>query len=332
MCQIPSVRLTLIRAKEYLAHKAPADELNYRLNRVCERYILSGKFMGTMARLKLAAPFGQVALPRGYRTGEGFKVNGRVFEIGNRWWDFLPGKSDAFPGNLMMVNDLGDGHAVMYQPTRLVTAPMIDPTIIIPDFPPGQGTITVAYTGADSAKFSVHMEGKDINEMPITQDFAGPFPQTVTNPFARIGRIKVPQSASTALITYTAPNDNIYGGAVITLAMLEPNEEESYYRRYMIPTLIQQPTVAVEAFCKRRHIEFSRDTDILPFANVGALGLGLDAYELEANGDKTAAGQFWNDGIALLNAELGDANAEDTVPAIRFRYPGRTTPKLTSHF
>lgn len=319
------MRLTLLKAKEYLANKSQADQINYRLNRVCERYLLSGKFMGSMSRLKLAAPFGQVALPRGYRTLEGVKVNGRVYDIANRWWDFLPGKANAYGPVLSIVEDWGDGHATMYVPTRL-TVPY--PTDKATDFPPGQGTIAVDYSGSET--LTLHIEGRDGDEMPISLDFTGK--QTLTNPFARISLIRKQVTDVGMTVKFTGPNDAIYGGAVTTLAIMEPDEEEAYYRKYFIPTLVQQPTVAIEGFSKRRHIEFTRDTDVLPFTNIGALGLGLDAYQAESEGDKTLANQFWADGVALLNSELGDANAADQIPAIRFHWPGNTTPKLTSHF
>lgn len=285
-----------------------------------------------MSRLKLAAPFGQVALPRGYRTLEGVKVNGRVYDIANRWWDFLPGKSSAFGATLPIVNDIGDGHAIMYIPTLLTTAPSPNQALVMPDFPingtSGPGTITVSFTaGGNDPK--VHIEGRDMNEMPVILNFVNS--QTLTNVFARISLIQKQKNPVNVLVTYTAPNDVNYGGVVLTLANMEPAEEETYYRRYFIPTLAQQADIAIEGFCKRRHIEFTSDADILPFTNISALGLGLDAYQAEAEGDKTLADQNWNSGIALLNAELGDANAEDQIPSIRFHYPGRTTPRLTSH-
>ncbi len=329
------MRLTLLRAKEVLAKKSPSDGLDYRLNRVCERLLLNGKFMGSMNRLKIAAPFGQATLPRGYRTLEGAKVNGRVYDIANRWWDFLPGKGSAFGATLPTVDDLGDGHATMYIPTLLATAPSPDQTLVLPDFPvssPGLvplGTITVTATGSDLP--NVHIEGRDMWEMPVTLDFTGTGVQTKANVFARISRIKKQTTAATVVVGYTAPNDVNYGGAVIFLAIMEATEEETYYRKYFIPTLAQQSGIAVEGFCKRRHIEFTSDADILPFTNISALGLGLDAYQAESEGDKTLANQNWDSAVTLLNTELGDANAEDQIPAIRFHYPGRTTPQLTSH-
>jgi hypothetical protein len=57
------MRLTLLKAKEALKGKAPADKLEYRLNRACERMMTSGKYAGSLHRLALAAPYGQLTLP-----------------------------------------------------------------------------------------------------------------------------------------------------------------------------------------------------------------------------------------------------------------------------
>jgi hypothetical protein len=332
------VRLTLSKAKQYLAHKAPNDKLDYRLNRVCERYLLSGKFAGSMVRLALAVQFGQVALPQEFRTLEGAKVSncafgeGRVFDITNRWWRWLPGKGTALGDSLDVIEDFGDGEAVMAVPYLL-------PTLAIPandyrapltnndpryDFPAGQGTFQAVYSGSDS--YPVTIYGRDKNENPVT--LVLPDKSAYANPFARIERIHTGQIPVTIRINFTLPSPD---SRVLAVAIIDGVQEETFFRRYFIPVLASQETAAIDAFVKRRHLEFTSDQDVLPFTNVGALGLGLDAYELEANGDKTGANGFWNDGIALLNAELGDMHAADEIPSIRFHYPGRTGPRLTSH-
>lgn len=123
------MRLTLLRAKEALKPFAPADKLEYRLNRVCERILTNGKFAGSMHRLRFRAPYGQLTLPRYYRTVEGVKVDGRVYDIANHWYEFLPGRSDFKGYSLDAVRDLGDGLGTL-QDLRLggsgyVSAPTI---------------------------------------------------------------------------------------------------------------------------------------------------------------------------------------------------------------
>jgi hypothetical protein len=307
------MRLSLARAKEVFQRKAPVDELEYRLNRVCERFILSGKFLGTMARLQLAAPYGQVALPRGFRTLEGVKVNGTVRDLANRWFDFLPGKRAFFTGNgpYEIVDDLGDGHAIMYSPALLPLLPTQTPpdsTLPTYDFPAGQGTIQATYTGNP---ITITISGYDNNEMPVQLVLVDQTAQT--NPFARISEIHKEQNVS-VLIQYTAPDPD---NRVTTLARMEPNEEETYYRRYFVSTQQSKADVAIEGFCKRRHIEFTSDKDILPFSNISALEKGLDAYQYESEGDETQADKLWAKGIKLLNDELGDAHAPDEMPMLR---------------
>jgi hypothetical protein len=108
------MRLVLGKLKEVVGHKSPPDMLEYRLNRVFERAITSGKWNGTLQILGLVARFGEVALPRYYRTIEGVKVDGYVRDVTNRWWDYLPGKADAYGYSLEYVRDLGDGKATLY--------------------------------------------------------------------------------------------------------------------------------------------------------------------------------------------------------------------------
>lgn len=107
-------RLTLIRAKEALSNKCPADKLEYRLNRVCERIILNGKWVGSLQKIAIAAPFGQIALPGQYRTIEGIRVNGTALEINPKWYSWLPGFHDRTGFSLTGVRDMGDNFATMY--------------------------------------------------------------------------------------------------------------------------------------------------------------------------------------------------------------------------
>ncbi len=333
------VRLTLLRAKEALASKCPADKLNFRLNRVVERYLLNGKFMGSMLRLAVQVQFGQVALAQQFRTLEGAKVSaqpfgneGRVFDITNRWWRYLPGKGGVHSTTLQVIEDFGDGEAVMAVPYLLpqLTVPANDYRFPFSgddpkyDFPAGSGTFTAAYPGATDYKVTIY--GRDKDENPLVLSITDRNP--VANPFARIERIHTEQIPVVIRLTYTLPAPD---SRVLVVAIIDGVQEETFYRRYFIPILRQRPVAAIDAFVKKRHLEFTSDEDVLPITNITALGLGLDAYDLEANGDKTGANQYWQDGINVLNTELGDMNAADAIPALRFHYPGRTKPRLTSH-
>lgn len=311
------MRLTLLRAKEALVKKAPIDELEFRLNRACERLLLHGKFAGTVQRLAISAPYGQLTLPRRYRTLEGIKVDGSVYDIANQWYEFLPGRSDALGYSLAAVRDLGDGWAVMRTPNISST----DPTAPIQDFPAGD--ISVTYSGSEV--LVVNIEGWDANGLPVTLTFNGK--ETHASPFARVSRIHKEQGDVSVIVNFTDTD------AVVTpIALMEPSEEETYYRRYQVDTLVDQPTVAVSALCKRRHIEFASDNDILPFSNLSALSLALDALQFEAENDQGRADELLGSAVELLNAELKDTNGENELPAIRFLYPAGTKPQWTSNY
>lgn len=107
-------RLTLIRAKEVLSDRCSPDKLEYRLNRVCERLILNGKWVGSLQTIAIVASYGQIALPGQYRTIEGVRVSGLALELTNKWYSWLPGFSDMSGFSMTAVRDLGDNYATMY--------------------------------------------------------------------------------------------------------------------------------------------------------------------------------------------------------------------------
>lgn len=312
------MRLTLLRAKEALARKSPADQLEFRINRVCERYLLHGKFAGSLQRLAIYAPYGQVTLPRGYRTMEGVKIDGVVLEMANQWYELIPGQSDSFGYSLNAVRDLGDGWAVMRTPP----IDSMDLTIPQQDFPEG-GTISVSYPGSETLATTI--EGRDQDGVPITLEFTGE--QTLASPFSRISRIHKEIGDVPVTIRYTGED-----AAITTIAIMEPTEEETYYRRYILDNFRLIEQVAAIALCKRRHIEFTSDSDILPFSNISALALGMDALQQEDEGEYARSDQLWAQGVDLLNKELQDTDGDNMFPAIRFLYPGRTQPNLTSFY
>lgn len=318
------MRLTLLRAKEAFRNKAAAENLDFRLNRVCERLLLHGKFAGSLIRLAIRAPYGQLTLPRRFRTVEGVKVDSLVYELANHWYEFLPGKGNPKDFALDSVRDLGDGWAVMHTPQPPAGSPAPTITTLVTDFPQGLGSISVSYPGPTN--YPIKIEGQDEDEVPQELNFTASG-QSFTNPFARITRISTQRSAVRQVVTFTNTDS-----AQTVLAIISPSEEETYYRRYLIDIKSQEANAIVECLAKRRHIEFTSDDDILPFSNVSAIGLGLDALQHEDEDDHTLADQIWNKAVDILNKELKDTNAENTMPGVRFFYPGHSTPNLRSHY
>lgn len=314
------MRLTLLRAKEAVARFSPADELEYRINRVCERFLTNGKFVGSISRLAIAAPYGQLTLPRQFRAVEGINVNGFNYQLGSQWFEFLPGKYSCTPFSMSGVRDLGDGHGILYSPRITETVPL-DPTVPANDIPVG-GTITVDYAGSDVLVTTIY--GADIQGMPVNLPFVGK--QTQANPFARISRIHKEIGKVSVRVTFTTDD------AIQTiLALMEPTEEETFYRRYVIDSIATCAQNAVVVLAKRRHIEFTRDDDVLPFGNVGALENGMNALNFEKENDKTLADSYWATGVKILNDDLNEAMPSDQIPPFRIKWIGGS-PNLTSRY
>ena len=304
------MRLTLLKAKEALAPKAPADLLEYRINRAQERIIVSGKFNGSVDRIALQTIYGDLSLPRQYRTIEGVKIdrnnNGvyTVRSLTNGWYEFLDGKQTLADSNrqgfgMDNVRSLGDGHAILH------------------DLPVGGDLSSI---GAGMILY-----GRDVQGMPLILTFSGE--ETHPNNFSRIERIHKEQTPDVvATLRHTSTD------AVVTdLAVIEPYEEETYYRRYRDDSLTSVAEANVLALVKWRHIETTDDQDILRISNLTALEMEMDSLQFLAEHDVVAADQYHGRAIDLLNEELKDSHSVDEYPVVRFHYVGGH-PNLNSHY
>ena len=310
------MRLTLGKAKELLADHSPADKLEDRIVRSIERILVSGKFNGGMARLALLCEYGDITLPRNYRTVEGVKVdrdsngNYAVRQLTNGWYEFLPGKyslADTASGGYCMdtVRSLGDGHATMHDL-------------------PFEGTLKKTVPGFSTPALPVTIYGRDENGMPTTlvlDDYA-----EHANPFTKIERIHKEQSTLSVQIVHTDDDAN-----ETTMAWMEPTEEETFYRRYREDSLLSIATANVIALVKVRFIAPTSDDDVLPITNITALGFEMDSLNYLAENDVSLSREYHAEAINLLNDELFDSHSVDEIPALRFHYPGGT-PRLTSHY
>lgn len=302
------MRLTFAQAKIELASFAPAAELDRRINRAVEKILLHGKFAGSMHDLALVAHYGQIVLPRYYRTIEGVKVGGVVYDIVNHWWQYLQGKSDLSGFSMRAVRDLNDGWANMY------TLPI-------------GGSIQVSYTGDEV--IDVTLYGTDSEGFPINLRISGN--TTVDNPFVTLDRIQKEKSIVPVKINQIP--DDLTGDDFLDampIAWMDPAETDTYYRRYIIDSLTATAETQIEAICKLRHITLVEDDDVLPIHNLNAMELAMTSLQYYKEDDVVRAQTYLNDAVDLLNKELADNNAS-TVPTIRLNYVGGH-PNLTSHY
>lgn len=296
------MRLTFAQAKKELVNRAPEGKLDIRINRAVERILLHGKFAGSLHTIALVARYGQITLPRWYRTIEGVKVGGFVYDIVNHWWQFLQGKSDFEGFSMATVRDLGDGWATMY-------------------YLPADGNIRVSYTGDETIDVSIF--GTDADGFQKTMKFSGP--ETQANVFTNIDRISKEASEVPVKIDHVAADLT-----ETPIAWMDLAETESYYRRYIVDTLTSTAETTVLALAKLRYIPFTDDEDVLPVHNISALELAMNSLQYYDENDIVVADGYMERSIDLLNKELGDTNS-NTIPAIRFLYAGGH-PNMTSRY
>lgn len=289
------MRLTLGKCKEFLKDTAPAAKLEGRINRLHERILLHGKFQGAIVRLALIARFGQLTPPPFVRAIEGIKFStGRVPQIANRWFDFMPGRFCRTDFCMNLVRDLGDGHATLYDL-------------------PAAGTLSLVAPGGKV--MTIHGSATDF--LPTTLTLTGI--QTNSNFFTGITRIHKEQKSGTMRLTHIA--DDL---TETPLAIMGTFEEETFYHRYRVDGLSTVEESNLEAICKLRHIEFTSEQDVLLISNISALELGMNALQFESENDHTTADKYMGKCIDLLNRELTDSNSDNDIPTIRFRHIGGT--------
>lgn len=300
------MRLTLLKAKEALRHRAPENVLEYRINRCCERLMLNGKFAGSIHTLRLPIIYGQMTAPQNYRTVEGFRLNNHIYDLADQFYQFLPGHSDLVCGcGIDALRDMGDGHAVIY------TLPPL-------------GTLLTNYDGSDAQTLTIY--GTDSDGMPVTLVIPNKS-AAVSNPFSYIDRIHKEQGPVSVRLSHIATDLT-----TTLLALMAPKTEETYYRRYMLDSLSTTASDTADVLAKLRHIEFTDEEDVLPFTNISALESMMDSLQFRKENDVNLADRYEMDAVNVLNQELGDTRANSTIPGIRMIYPGGTTPRLTSHY
>jgi hypothetical protein len=182
--------------------------------------------------------------------------------------------------------------------------------------------------GVLTSTAALTLYGEDSFAMPLTLDLLANV--DAANTFATISRIhndNASISSNPIVLTHTADDTT-----ETILARVEPNESETFYRRYRLDNFINTESAVVEALVKRRHIELVDDNDLLFITNLTALGWAMDSLQYMVENDHTVADGYHSRAVALLNNELQDGHSNDEVPTIKFHYPGGTVPRLQSFY
>jgi len=276
----------------------PEAELRNNINRVLERFICEGKFVGTIQQATITAYEDAndnkfITLPRHLETClRGGKAGYKTTAVQSEWYQYLPQgrgirkSTDAYYGPLQ---DIGEGFVTFRD---IETA----------------STLTLSSSETECAGSYIWIRGKDNNGDKIFSTVdgervegirldLGDGTQTTSQTFKEIYGVE--KTPTTGTITLSATTGSV------TLAKYEAGERAISYRRY----IVDKAWDAVQGIFKRRHVWAISDNDPLYPDSLEAIKLGLMAINAEEKAD-VERGQYYMDrAILLLNAELKEYNA-----------------------
>jgi hypothetical protein len=304
-------RLTVADCRAALYNEVDATDVYSslflpRLNEVCERFMLSGKWKGMVVRLTLPASQGFVTLPRNFQNilvHRYKKIPGPMFTHYHEFSVAGPGEVDsafAYPGFLI---DMGDGFATQ---ADIETA----------------GTATLAPDSVDDVGKVIRLFGEDENGNEIfdSDGLRGinvtlALPSvTTTQQFSRITGITAPQNI-VGYWTLSVSGDQIGSYA--------PGETRPRYRRYQ--TGVTEDNI--EVLAQRRYVPMVSESDWVIPGNLTALRYGFQAMQYESAAQLQEAQAVFARGLAFLNQEArlsrGGAN-----PTLNIRFFGVRGPTI----
>lgn len=295
-----SSRLTLaeVRASLYtLVRPDNANDAEFlrRLNLVCERIMLSGKWLGTKGVIDFASSAdGFITLPRRYQSVLGYTQNNVPRPSYGMFHEYLEGGPGQLDEATMLTGRLVDMGQFPTM-TAITTA----------------GTLRLARgSGSDSAKtvriYGLNADGDTIFDAAGDEGVLVTLSSATvdtTETFSVITGIKKEQTVARVTLSV------VVAGTPTELSVYEPTETAPLYRRYKIG-ITEDP---IRCLCKRRNIPLVDETDWVYPGNLGALGLGLQAIRFEIENDVERADMFWARCYGLLNDELRDNRGGQTI-------------------
>jgi hypothetical protein len=299
-------RLTVADCRAALYEEVDATDINSalfipRLNEVCERFINSGKWKGTVSKVTLPVSTGFVTLPRWWQSALVMRYQKAPYPIFNPFYEFSdngPGEiSDTyhFPGVLI---DLGDGFPTQ---SNIETA----------------GTLRVTIEGAADANKTIRLFGEDADGNVIYSSGNQGVDLTTVNPsattsqvFSRVTGIQAPANMT---MSWTL---NVVNGLTVTqIGRYYPGETRPSYRRYQTG----QTSEAIQTLCNRRFIPVVAETDWVVPGSLSALRYGLKALAFERAGQIDMAGPAFTTALVYLNQEArASRGGASGVPNLRF--------------
>lgn len=284
---------------QHISPNGPDDALvPVRINEICERFFVSGRWKGMIVEVDLDASQGYLTLPRRCESILGITVQNAPKTLFSRWYSFVSGG----PGQITnsdhcgpdVILDAGDNHPIYrdppYETFRL--------RVKVPSTSDRDTGNYVVLKGTDADGNNVHsLDGDEGLLMDL-----GASTNTTTQYFSTVTGVLKPLTNGYITLWAVDAQDN-----ETQIGEYEPGETNISYRRYRIVRSQDAQVPTVRALCKRRFVPvLSESDDIIP-DNMGALKLGLISLKYEDTNDLERATEYFQRALSLLNAELKEA-------------------------
>jgi hypothetical protein len=281
---------------QHISPNGPDDaSVPARVNEICERFFVSGRWKGMLAEVDLDATQGYVTLPRRCESILGITVQKAPRTPFSRWYSFVSGgpgevSNSSYSGPDLVV-DAGDNHPTYrdspYESFRL--------RVKVPNSSDRDTANYVMFkgTGADG-NFVHRSDGSEGLQLIISGA-----ENTTTEYFSSLNSVTKP--LTNGYLTLWAVNS---ANQETQIGDYEPGETSIAYRRYRVLRADQSEAPTVRALCKRRFVPvLSEDDEVVP-GNMGALKLGLISLKYEDTNDLERSNEYFTKALSLLNAEL----------------------------
>lgn len=293
-----------------------------RINELCERFFVSGKWKGMMVETALDATEGYVTLPRRCESILGITVRKMPRTPFGRWYSFLPGGPgevdlESYSGPDVVV-DQGDGFPT-YKDSPYASFRV---RIKVPNSSDRNDGNYVIVKGTDADGKPVYNsdgeEGLVIN-LTAAENTTSQYFSTITS---------VVKPPTLGYLTLWAVNSS---DAETEIGEYEPGETNVSYRRYRVSVADDAEVPVVNALCKRRYVPVVSENDEVIPGNMGALKLGLISLKYEDTNDLERATEYFTRALSLLNAELREQRGGQ-FNTMRFSPHGFGLNRIAKHY
>jgi hypothetical protein len=306
-------RLTVADARAALEqYVASASIFVSQLNQVCERLQNSGKYKGSIIKVKFQPIVGYITLPPYYLSVLGGCFNRWPMPIFGEWHFYqesgpgIPRETASWIGQLV---DRGDGFCSQ----RDVQQEDADARPVIPAEP---GAIRLYSTGSDNGKV-VRLFGVEEETGEPIVDNTGNLGENITLAAPFVDSTKHYSKLTDVIKPYTNAPVHAWvvpqsGSANYQIATWLTMETRPRYHRYFVG----HSENAVEVLCQRRFVPVRAETDWVIPGNLAALKFGLKALRHEDSGYEERAAENWGTSLKWLDDEAASTRggAQPPVP------------------